>query len=250
MRTSTVSFADFGQSRSADETLTKTYSLLLSRNGYVHVTDVPSNFDHKGFLSRFGSFMMSPLGNVVDDVVPEPGMDDVYYGGNRQALFPHTEGYEYDGLPPKYLALWCVTPASGHGGRTTLFDAAPFLSALEVAEQSWLESTDFDWQASAGLRRLGKVRVARHRILERIDGETVLRFSYNNILSAGVAERPAETSLTGQFLERIRNAFEEGHVAISYREGDLLHWNNWRVLHAREAFVDPSRHLKRVQIAH
>ncbi|CAM5355605.1 hypothetical protein SBADM41S_10443 [Streptomyces badius] len=29
----------------------------------------------------------------------------------------------------------------------------------------------------------------------------------------------------------------------------MIVWSNWRMLHSRNAFDDPSRHLKRVQIA-
>ena len=40
-----------------------------------------------------------------------------------------------------------------------------------------------------------------------------------------------------------------GVVSIAYAERDMLVWDNWRLLHARNAFSDRSRHLRRIQIA-
>ncbi|RVU20512.1 hypothetical protein EOT10_27810 [Streptomyces antnestii] len=236
-----VSFANFYE---REEETRKSYQAALSQFGYVHAVEVPDEFDHSSFLSRFGTFYPGPSRKLVDDIMPEPGMDDVYYGSNRKALLPHTEGYEFSGLPPRYLALWCVTPPVGPGGETTLFDTQPLLESLSLPERKDLQNRPFSWVSSAGLRRNGLGQEAKHPILGDINGSALLRFSLNNIL----IPEGSEYAMARSFLERIQRAFEGRHLAINYKRNDMVHWDNWRVLHSRNAFADPQRHLKRIQI--
>ncbi|WP_203790054.1 TauD/TfdA dioxygenase family protein [Paractinoplanes rishiriensis] len=216
----------------------------MTDNGYVHAVDVPEDFDHASFLSRFGEFRPGPSGKLIDDVTPEAGMDDVYYGGNRRPLLPHTEGYEFAGLPPRYLALWCVTPPAGEGGETTLMDTAPVLAGLSEQTRHVLRTQRLAFHGSAGLRRRGLDQHASHPMLTSVDGLTVLRFSSNNVDLDGV------NAAVSAFLNRTTEMFESAHLAIRYQRNDLLHWDNWRLLHSRTAFEDPRRHLKRVQISY
>lgn len=240
---SALSFADYGSHPECDVALRSAYTALLEKNGYVHVTEVPDGFEHSRFLTGFGDFYPGPSGKLIDDIIAEPGMDDVYYGANRRALMPHTEGYEFDGLPPRYLALWCIVPPVGGGGETTLLDAYPLIEALRVEERNYLETQSFDWQASEGLRRRGLGQRSSHPILETIDGITLLRFSYNNILLLPGAVEPVAS-----FLNRTKQVFDAEHITIKYQRNDLLHFDNWRMLHSRTEFEDAARHLKRVQI--
>lgn len=236
-----VSFEDYEERA---EEITSAYRSALRGVGYVHGVDIPDGFDYPAFLAKFGAFYPGPSGNTIEDVKAEAGMDDVYYGSNRRALLPHTEGYEFTGLPPRYLALWCVTPPAGAGGETTLFDARSVVEEMPAAERQVLERQVFDWVSSEGLRRKGIGQETAHPILETVQGEQLLRFSLNNIVL------PAGSARVESFLERVRREFEAGHVAVSYERNDLLHWDNWRVLHSRTAFEDPQRHLRRIQIRH
>ncbi|AEV81266.1 Gamma-butyrobetaine dioxygenase [Actinoplanes sp. SE50] len=229
----TVSFARFDEAE---------YRRVLDEHGFVRAVDVPDGFDHAAFLSRFGRFRPGPSGKVIDDIVAEPGMDDVYYGSNRRALLPHTEGYEFAGLPPRYLALWCRTPAAGDGGQTTIFDSRPVLAGLSAAERDFLRRTTFDFVSSEGLRRHGLGQTNRHPMLETVDGIELLRFSCNNV-RLGERDGPARS-----LIRRVLDAWDDGHVAVTYARNDLLHFDNWRVLHSRNAYTDPRRHLRRIQL--
>jgi alpha-ketoglutarate-dependent taurine dioxygenase len=242
---SRVSLAECADPANFDDALWGRYRSLLAEHGYVHVTDVPDGFDHEKFLAGFGEPFPGPFGRIVDDIVPEPGMDDVYYAGNRQALLPHTEGYECPGLPPRYLALWCVTPpVADEGGETTLYDAAPLLAGLSPDLASRLFDRRYEYRASAGLTRLGRTRRASHPVLETVDGHTVLRLSCNN-MEITDADDPVHG-----FLAEVRREFEAGCVAVDYRRNDFVHWDNWRVLHSRNAFTGSTRHLRRMQLGH
>jgi alpha-ketoglutarate-dependent taurine dioxygenase len=238
-----VSFTDYDKRK---EEVGDAYRSALALFGHVHGVDVPDGFDHVGFLAQFGAFYPGPSGKMIDDIMPEAGMDDVYYGSNRRALLPHTEGYEFSGLPPRYLALWCVTPPAGAGGETTLFDARPVVEHLADSEREALERCVFTWVSSAGLRRNGLGQEAVHPILEAVDGIGLLRFSLNNI----VLPQGTRHERVKAFLNLTRRAFEDGHITVKYQRNDLLHWDNWRVLHSRNAFDDPQRHLRRIQIRH
>lgn len=240
---SVISFAEISRNPQSDTVLLAAHARLLEENGYVHATCVPEGFDHEAFLSRFGAFRPGPSGAAVEDVVPETGMDDVYYGGNRMALLPHTEGYEVAGLPPRLLALWCVVPPTGRGGETTLFDTRPVLEKLPPEDRAYMEGRAVRWHASAGLQRLGIGEETEAPMLQQSGHDTVLRFSLNNVV---IPDDAAPAVALQKLLQR---EFDRAHVAVRYRERDLLLWDNWRVLHSRTGFSDTARHLRRVQIS-
>jgi alpha-ketoglutarate-dependent taurine dioxygenase len=216
---------------------------LLGNNGYVHVVDVPETFDHVAFLKEMGEFQPTPTGTLVGDVKPERGMDDVNHGQNRGGLTPHTEGYEFHGLPPRYLALWCVNPPAGQGGETTIFDGNRILAEFADDERDHLTTTAYRWGSTEGLARHGVRPSAEHPVLEEHGGELILRFSTNYLVV------PEGDEIARRLIDRGNELYAGNHIAVRYQKRDLLIWDNWRMLHSRNAFEDPERHLKRVQIA-
>ncbi|MEU3500415.1 TauD/TfdA family dioxygenase [Streptomyces hundungensis] len=226
-----------------DSVLRYAFDQLLTNNGYVHLVNVPESFDHVAFLKEMGEFQPTPTGAVVGDLKPEAGMEDVYHAQNHRSLLPHTEGYEYEGIPPQFLALWCVTPASGPGGETTLLDSRPLLSRLTEDEHHGFLTTPYRWKSTEGLARHGVENTATHPVLEEYAGHVILRYSHNNLIV------PEGDEAAVQLLASCGKLYEESHTAVSYAPRDMVVWNNWRMLHSRNAFEDPARHLKRVQIA-
>ncbi|MEX0169016.1 TauD/TfdA dioxygenase family protein [Streptomyces sp. LMG1-1-1.1] len=240
---SVLSCTDVNGDLLSDGVLRYAFHQLLGNNGYVHVVNVPKSFDHVAFLKELGDFQPTPTGTVVGDLKPEPDMDDTYHAQNRKSLLPHSEGYEFRGVPPRYLGLWCVTPASGEGGETTMLDGNQILDEFTEDERQRLFDTTYEWKSTDGLSRRGvDVRVA-HPVLENRNGGRVFRFSYNNMIV------PEGDELAARLCERGKEIYDENHIAVSYEHRDLIVWDNWRMLHSRNAFEDPSRHLKRVQIA-
>ncbi|MEV0976599.1 TauD/TfdA family dioxygenase [Streptomyces sp. NPDC049915] len=133
---SILSQADFNGDPLTDELLMKTFHQLMDEQGYVLMCNVPEAFDPVRFCRNLGRFVPNYTGAVVGDVRPEPGMDDVYHAGNTRPLTPHSEGYDFAVAPPRYIALWCVTPADGPGGETTLADTRPWVEALSAEERA------------------------------------------------------------------------------------------------------------------
>ncbi|WP_158895681.1 TauD/TfdA family dioxygenase [Amycolatopsis anabasis] len=239
---SILSQTDFNQRPIPLERLEQTFRDMLTEHGYVLMTNVPDDFDPVRFCRRLGGFVPNYNGSVVGDVRPEPGMDDVYHAGNTRPLTPHTEGYDFEVLPPRYIALWCVQPITGGGGETTLADTRPWVQAMTDAQREVFEKTEYDWKTTDGVKRLGLDLHTRHPILAENDGTTIVRFSCNNLIRDD--EDPA-----AQLQHEWHQRFDEEHVAIDYGANDMLVWDNWRLLHARNAFRDRGRHLRRIQIA-
>src|SRR5437016_4825283 len=92
---------------------------MLAADGYVYLEIGDERFDYLRELRRLGEPARQYNGELVREVKPEPDIgNDVYSASNMRELTPHTESYEFEGLPPRYVALWCVRPAEGPGGET------------------------------------------------------------------------------------------------------------------------------------
>jgi alpha-ketoglutarate-dependent taurine dioxygenase len=214
----------------------------MDSDGYAYVTGVPDSFNHAGFAAEFGDLMSQYDGRLVWDLMPEPGMDDVYHSRNIRALVPHTEAYEYPGTPPRYLGLWCVQPAEGDGGETTLADGYAWLSTLTPDEREQMYERRYEWHSSAGLDRSGIGLSASHPVLERhASGRIILRYSANNVSSGG-------DPFLDDLLRRGGLFFDACHVAVRIDRNCLLIWDNWRMMHSRTSFTDRRRHLRRVLV--
>jgi alpha-ketoglutarate-dependent taurine dioxygenase len=241
MTVRSISLADHDADRT-DELVARCVSDLESV-GYFYLRDVPDGFDHEAFVQRFGAFTAQYDGKPIWDLKPEPGMDHLYHSKNTQALVPHTECYEFPGEPPRYLALWCIQPAEGEGGATTLADGNELLAELTAAEIEHLRTHSYTFTSSEGLRHQGVEILNEHPILEpRPDGGVILRFSYNNTM-------PMTDDFLRGFLERGHAWFSERHFGITIERNGLLLWDNHRMVHSRTAFSDRRRHLRRALLA-
>ncbi|WP_317698720.1 TauD/TfdA family dioxygenase [Aeromicrobium sp. REDSEA-S32_B7] len=239
---SILSAVDFNDEVIPRDDLVRTARDMLDEHGYVQLVNVPDDFHYVDFASKFGDFVPNYGGPVVGDVRPEPGMEDVYHAGNTRPLTPHTEGYDFTTPPPRYLMLWCVTPASGEGGETTIGDTKPWIEALDDSDREHLYSTVFHWKTTDGIARKGLDLHTEHPVLEDMGAPTpTVRFSCNNLLHE---DDDVAVRLQAEWQRR----YADEAVWIRYHRNDVLLWDNWRVLHARNAFSDPQRHLRRLQI--
>lgn len=216
--------------------------IKLSAEGYAYINDLPIDFDYEGQLSRLGPLVSQYNGEIVRDIRPDPGIsDEVITPYNTSELVPHTEWYEFSGIPPRYLALWCVRPAEGPGGETTLADGYRFLELFTDAEREKLFSEAREWRSQKTLEREGVYQTTHEPVLAKSSDRLVLRFSTLFLV-------PADP-LTAHYIEAGGEFFKENHVTIRIGQGDILIWDNWRMLHARNGFSDRKRHLRRVLIA-
>lgn len=218
-----------------------TIRLHLALSGYAYVSDLPEGFDYTEALARLGPLVPQYGGALVRDVNPDPTIsNDVKSSANMAELTPHTEWYEFPGLPPRYVALWCVRPAEGPGGETTLVDGYAMLNRFTNTELGELTTTIREWRSRPTLAHEGVNQVAYHPIIETHGGQAVLRFSTLDLLAAD--------DLSRRYIAAGSEFFEATKSAIKIEKGAILMWDNWRMIHGRNAFSDPNRHLRRVLI--
>lgn len=239
---SILSLTDFNGRPLSEPLMWSTFRSLMRDNGYVVLCNVPDDFDHVAFCRELGDFVPQYTGVMVGSVVPEEGMDDVYHSGNTRPLLPHTEGYDFEVLPPRYLALWCVAPCLGGGGETTLADAYRWLETLDERTKERMRERVYPWKTTDGVLRMGLELNTEHPMLEDHDDGLICRFSSNNMLRQ-------DDDVVDDVIASGLDFFERHHVAIDYKSNDMLVWDNWRMMHARNAFTDRGRHLRRVQVA-
>ncbi|GIM87115.1 TauD/TfdA family dioxygenase [Salinispora arenicola] len=237
-----LSLAGLGTAVTESELVERAKRLLI-HHGYIYVRDVPASFDYVVFAGKFGDVTPHHDGSLIWDVRPEAGMEDVYHSGNMQALAPHTEATEHQETPPRYLALWCVKSASGPGGETTLADGYQWLRSLGQADIVALSTHHYEWRSTDGFARKGLSFSARHPILEEVGTTPILRYCSKDVV-------PVLDGFQERILDSARRFFDQKHIAIKIDRNSLLLWDNWRMIHARNSFNDPERHLKRLLIAH
>jgi len=217
----------------------------LAKDGYIYVTSVPDDFDHAGWLAEHvGPLMEQYDGRTVWSIKADQRFEGVYHSLNSQPLTPHTECYEWSGLPPRHLALWCVVPGEGDGGQTTLGDGLAFLDTLSEEERTAMATREWDFVSSDGLQQMHLGRAARHPMLERRAGAPpVLRFTCRCIAD------PDGDPFLADMRQRLVRFFDETHIAVTYEPNALLVWDNHRMLHSRTGYSDVRRHLRRAWLA-
>lgn len=218
-----------------------TVRLHLALTGYAYVSGLTQGFDHASALAALGPLVPQYGGVLVRDVKPDPAIsNNIASASNMAELTPHTEWYEFPGLPPRYVALWCVQPAEGHGGETTLADGHAMLDRFNPTELRQLATQLWRWRSRPTLAREGVDQIAHHPIIEIHRGQPVLRFSTLDLM--------AEDELSRRYVAAGREFFDAAKTATKIEKGAILIWDNWRIIHARNGFTDPNRHLRRVLI--
>lgn len=216
---------------------------LLARNGYAYVDQVPEGFDHVEFFEAIGPLMPQYDGELIWSIQALERFDDLYHSLNTKPLLPHTECYEYDSIPPKYLALWCLVPNSDGGGQTTLADMYTFVDSLDDQERAHLSTHRYTYFSSSGVQDMELGRTAHRPFIEERPGRPpIVRFSRNNV-------DPAGDEVLADVLVRAVEYFDNEHVAVDFEPRAFLVWDNHRMTHSRTGYTDRRRHLRRVWLA-
>jgi len=220
----------------------KRYQEDLHKNGYLYLEKLPDGFDNLQFAQEFGRVMRQYDGSVIWPVKADPQFDALYHSRNTQKLLPHTECYEFTGLPPKYLVLWCVNPASCGGGKTLLYDSLEYFNSLAHEDYSYLTNTYVTYEASSGIKK-SMALSARHLILTPNNKDhDIVRFSRNCMRHDG--DEKIEKAAAG-----LVESFEEDHFEIEWKQNAFLIWDNQRMLHNRTSFTDRTRELHRLWLS-
>ena len=181
--------------------------------------------------------------NPIFDLKPQENAHTL--GNSTQVVPPHTDE-SYLHTPTGILVLYCINPAKD-GGESTLVDG--FHLATRLREQ---DPDAFDL--------LSRVPQAYHRIVpgEGLDHRTRNR-AFNvdengNLVGFRFHPRSmAPIDVAGDLARRLHQANaalcrlmldKRNQLDFQLEAGDAVFFDNHRVMHARQGFADPDRHLQ------
>ncbi len=224
----------------------------LATNGYVHLKHV--NLQQYQELARsLGSLRLQQDGKEIYDVKARPGYENRRYSGSCNEIGPHTE-FPYFPTPPSYLGLFCVEPAHCNGGRTFLGDSITILDKMMDCERTRLQEISINFSSTVFSNGEDDPN-GTHAVLSVSGQKPIVRFSHNFFAFGDTDARadaefspPASPFSKYPELVKINELFDQCRVAIKLERGECLIWDNHRMLHAREAYSDQNRWLKRVVI--
>jgi len=217
---------------------------LLKREGYAYLIDISDEFRYVIELTKLGKPIPHHENELVKDIKPDSRVEAGTYSAlTMQKLPPHTEWYESPGVPPRYVALWCIRASHGEGGETTLADGYSFLREFSAQDQELMQERQYEWHGLSNISGGPPAAAIDHPILEHHPDGLIMRYSSQRL------QRVEGDNLVSRYIDGGVSFFEAEHVSISITRNSVLLWDNWRMLHARNAFDDPERHLRRVLLA-
>ncbi len=187
-------------------------------------------------LSRLGEKLAPP---EVVDLTFSPL--SAYLTQSRGAVPFHNDGV-YRALPPRYLILYCRTPAT-RGGDTLLARAADALARLPPGLRRTLRRTEFRIEHEG-------TRITRRLIAEHPRDGTPGLFVVDPAISENFRVTAGGGVRVDRILDQIRAVLRKPALVCHrqrWRRDDVLIFDNFRVLHARTAY-EGGRFLKRVEV--
>jgi len=214
---------------------------FLSSIGICKVTDVPSTEAGLIAVARRLGRLKESMYNIVDHVYFQPDPSNVAYTCNR--LEPHMDLCYYESVPGIQI-LHCMEYKSS-GGENFFVDSFKVAETLRATNPSAFDTLT---KYSNGFHKVDK---QNHRIFRRTP---IVVDDYGEIVGVNYSP-PFEAPLKIPFESVIK--FYTAHKGfatllndpkyffhLQLREGDLVSFNNRRVLHAREAFSpNGARHI-------
>ncbi len=219
----------------------------LAKHGYLYIQSPPNNW--LDFIQEMtqGGIMPQDEGELIYDVKPTPGYQQLSNGKSKNALRPHTEA-SYRNTPPRYIVLRCLQPSHCGGGYTTLVDGYSLLFNLPPKVKNRLTQEHYTFISNQEMLEI-KAPILGTFALNR----PLFRFNYNALYygqhspTISYREEPKNTFLA-TFCQQVLHFFDEYKQSIRLEKKELLILDNYRMLHARSRFCDPNRHLQNVWI--
>lgn len=224
----------------------------LRQEGYAVVDDLGSLSEAESLLRELGQLLPQYDGALRHEVRHHPGFDAKAYSQSTNTIRAHTEAPGWR-PSPTYLALYCHRQATCGGGHTDLLDVRRLIPMLTADERQLFDEPVWFPAPPAS----GASGVTVPMLEPRDGGVDLFRFSYNLLTAGGydptidapVANSDLPLGSRGLALaERVNELFLQERVRILLAQGQLLVWENQRLLHARSEYVDRGRHLTRFWI--
>ncbi|ADJ47539.1 hypothetical protein AMES_5714 [Amycolatopsis mediterranei S699] len=183
-------------------------------------------------MSVFGKISARDGGTAIWPV--RPATTDVHatFSVRAGAAEWHTDA-AYRDVPEDLVALLCVRPAAD-GGVSRLLHQRHARTGLDADVVTALRQPSFSWRPPAVF---GGGSIRQFPVL----ASDTVRWRWDNLEVA----RP-HNAVAASFREHLAAA--SGALDLPLQAGDVLVFDNRRVLHSRTAFTDPRRHLLRVRL--
>lgn len=201
----------------------------LWRDGVITLRDVPiSKTATRSVLERFGYIRSTIFGDLWE-FSSDGGYDDT--ASTPLEITPHTDG-TYSNDAPGLLGLHCHT-YEATGGENVFVDAHAIAARLPPEHLDVLSTVDIPGQYIGD----GAHLMARRPVLRHENGRLV-QVSYNH-------HDRAPFLLPEPLMSRVFSALHafdahantaELQFELAMRPGDMVIFDNWRVLHGRRAF--------------
>lgn len=225
----------------------------LDRQGWTILPPEALAFGVRETLTQFGTIVPQYNGQDSWDVTFKPGFENLPYSQSRNGIGPHTE-VPVGAPPPRYLALYCHRQARCGNGHTSLADGLAFYRTLDAELQRFVMESPVLFAATLIPGTTSKQTLTAP-ILSRDGERPVFRFSHNQFLYGDVnpseaavenaSAHPADDEPLARLARLAVAYFESNALALLIPDGHLLIWDNQRLIHARDTFTDPERHLTR-----
>jgi alpha-ketoglutarate-dependent taurine dioxygenase len=180
----------------------------------------------------FGQVSARDGGTLIWPVRPATTDSGATFSVRAGAAEWHTDA-AYRAVPEDFVALLCVRPADD-GGVSRLLHERHARAGMDADVVTALRRPGFSWCPPAVFGGPST------RCFPVLTPDTV-RWRWDNLVVAR-AHRPAAR----MFREHLATA--AGALELPLEAGDVLVFDNRRMLHARTAFTDPRRHLLRVRL--
>jgi trimethyllysine dioxygenase len=220
----------------ADEAVLKEFLELLARYGFCFVEGVPGTPEATQAVAKRIAYIRETIFGGYWDFTANMEHKDTAY--TSMAIGPHTDGtYAFDA--PGYQMFHCLA-AECTGGENQLIDG---FRVAQIIERDDPEAYRILTEVAVPGQYLDYGRgvhlMARRPLLRLDDSGALAQVSYNNLDRAPFVLEPQRQLAFYRALavfDRLCN-----DPALQYRRrllpGSVLLFDNWRVLHAREAYV-------------
>ena len=225
----------------------------LATRGWTLVQDVHGD-EVEELLTQIGKISPQFDGKTTYQVKASDKYKEFRYTQSQNPIGPHTDGPVYS-PPPRYLALHCKVQTRCGGGHTLLADGRQLLQRLSEAERIAATSKPINFRArldpgSSDERLDGSFPM----VSQDSDGEQIIRFS-DNLFFYGDLNAHVDKDFDPKADDydpdlkalaiRASAFFEQAAERMLIPENAVLIWDNYRMLHAREAYQDSKRELTR-----
>jgi len=199
-----------------------------------------------GRVMRIGpQFEVSPqqLADEAEAVMAQPADERgrQRYRGPMDADQPaHNDGFGFGDFAPDHMFLWCATPCAV-GGASFLVDAVRLLSIVSETDAGF---ADFAWTVPIDHSVPNFPQPTFEPIARHVNGRVQVRCHPDMAAAPGPGEH-ADARYVTFWMDAVARARSTG-TQFRLQAGDLLCIDNYRMLHGRNGYVQPSRSVSSI----